>query len=68
MVGTVVKAKVGELEEEIREGFSMRLRKEMTGVVQEVFGKRSYSLSFQCGLEKEISLNQLTILFVRSEV
>ena len=34
MVGTVVEAKVGELEEEIREGFSRRFRKEMTGVVQ----------------------------------
>ena len=35
-----MKAKVGELEEDIREGFLRRLRKEMTGVVQEVVGKR----------------------------
>ena len=42
MVGTVVKAKVGELEMEIRDGFSRRLRKEMTGMVQEVGGKRRY--------------------------
>ena len=34
MVGTVVKAKVGGLEEDIREEFPRRLRKEMTGVVQ----------------------------------
>ena len=46
MVGTVVKAKIGELEEEIREGFSMMLRKEMTGMAQEVVGKRRYLLSF----------------------
>ena len=40
----------------------------MTGVVQEVFGKRIYSLSFQNGLYKDIPLNQITIVVVRSEV
>ena len=54
-MGTVVKAKVGELEEEIGEGFSRRLRKEMTGVVQEVVGKRRYLVRSQYGLEKEIA-------------
>ena len=34
VVGTVVKAKVGDLEEDIREGFSRRLSMEMTGLVQ----------------------------------
>ena len=33
MAGTVVKAKVGGLKEEIKERFSRRLRKDMTGVV-----------------------------------
>ena len=33
MVGTVVKAKVVDLEEDIREVFLGRSRKEMTGVV-----------------------------------
>ena len=55
MVGTVVKAKLGELEEDIREGFSRRLRKEMTGVVHEVVRKRRYLEGFQDGLEKEMS-------------
>ena len=68
MVGTVVKAKLGELEEEIRKGLSRRSRKETTGVVQEVVGKRRYSVKFQDGLEKEMSSNQLTIVVVRSEV
>ena len=44
---SVVKAKVGDLEEKIREGFSRSLRKEMTGVVQEVLGKRIYLVRFQ---------------------
>ena len=52
MVGTAVKAKVGELEEEIREGFSRRLRKEMTSVVKDVVGKRRYLVRFQDRLEK----------------
>ena len=68
MVETVVKANVGELEEEIREKVSRRLRKEMIGVVQEVVGKRRYLVRFQYGLENEISLNQLTIVVTRIEV
>ena len=40
VVGTVVKANIGELEEELRERFSIRMRKELTGVVQIVFGKK----------------------------
>ena len=63
-----MKTKVGKVEEEIREGFSTRLRKEMTGVVQEVIGERSYLVRLQDGLEKEMSSNQLTIVVVRSEV
>ena len=35
MVGAVVKAKIGELEEEVRAGSLRRKRKELTGVVQE---------------------------------
>ena len=68
MVGTVVKAKVCELEEDIREVFPRRLRKDITGVVQEVVGKRIYLVIFQDGLEKEMSSNHLTIVVVRSEV
>ena len=68
MVGTVVKTKVGDLEEEIREGFPRRLRKDMNGVVQEVFGERRFLVRFQDGLEKEILSNRLTILAVRSEL
>ena len=68
MLGAVVKAKAGKLEEEIREGFLRRLRKDITVVVQEVVGKRRYLVRFQDGLEKEILLDQITIVVVRSEV
>ena len=54
MVGTVMKAKVGDLEEEIREVFLRRLRKDMNGVVQEIFGKRRYLARLQDGEEKDM--------------
>ena len=41
-----MKVKVGDLEEDIMEGFLRRLRKDMTGVVQEVVGKRRYLVGF----------------------
>ena len=40
MVGTVVKSKIGELEEEVRVCSSRRTRKELTGVVQGVSEKK----------------------------
>ena len=46
MVGMVVKSNVGDLEEEIGEGFSGGLRKDITGVVQEMVGKRRYLVRF----------------------
>ena len=46
VLGTVVKAKVGELEEEVREEFSRRLRKELTGVVQGFSSKKRLLVSF----------------------
>ena len=56
-----MKEKVGELEDEVREGFSRRLRKELTGVVQGVSGKMRFLVRFQDGCEKDLILNQLTV-------
>ena len=42
MVGTVVKANIGELEEEVREGCLRSIRKELTGVVQGISGKKRF--------------------------
>ena len=68
MVGTFVKAKVGVMEEDIKEGFLRRLRKDMNGVVHEVFGKKRYLVRLHNGLDKEILLKQITVVVVRSEV
>ena len=40
MEGTVVKAKIGELEEKVRAGNSRKTKKEFTGVVQGISGSR----------------------------
>ena len=55
MVGTVVKAKIGELEEEVRAGDSISMRKEFTGVVQGVLGRRKFLVRFHNGCEKNMS-------------
>ena len=46
VVGTAVKAKIGELEEEVRIGSARRIRKELTGVVQAISWKRRFLVSF----------------------
>ena len=68
MMGKVVKANVGDLEEEIREIFSRRLRKEMTGMIQEVVWMRRYLVRLQDRLEKEMMLKKITIVVLMSEV
>ena len=60
----VVKSKIGELEEEVRVGYLRRMRKELTGVVQGISGKKRVLASFKYGCEKYMFLNQLTILIV----
>ena len=62
--GTVVKAKIGELEEEIRAGHSRRMRKELTSVVQGVSGRMRFLVSFQNGCKNNLSSNQLTVVIV----
>ena len=62
VVGTVVKAKIGELEEEVRVCSSRRMRKELTGLVQCVSGKRRFLVRFQNGCKNNLSSNQLTVV------
>ena len=52
VVGTVVKAKIGDLEEEVRAGSSRRTRKELTDVVQGFSGKKRFLVRFQDGCKK----------------
>ena len=64
MLGAVVKAKIGELEEEVREGFLRRMRKELTVVFQGVSGKKRFLVRFQYGCRNYLASNKLTVVIV----
>ena len=61
--GTVVNDKIGELEE-VRVGNSRRMRKELTGLVQGVSGRRRFLARFHNGCKEDLSANQLTVVLV----
>ena len=52
VVGTVVQAKIGKLEEEVMSGRLKMMSKELTGVVQGVLAKKRFLVRFQDGCEK----------------
>ena len=64
VVGTVLKSKIAELEEEVRAGNSRRMRKELTGVVKGVSGRIRFLARFQNGRKKNMSSNKLTTVIV----
>ena len=64
VVGTVVKTKIGELEEELRAGSHGMMMRDLTGVVQGVLGKKRFLVRFQDGFENNLSSNQLNIVIV----
>ena len=51
-VGSVVKAKVGEMEDNTREERSRRVSKEVVGCVQSVVGKKILLVQFEDGNKK----------------
>ena len=58
-VGSVVKAKVGELEKITRGGRSRRMRKEVVVCVQDVAGKKKFLFQFEDGQKKDLSASSL---------
>ena len=66
MVRKVVKSKVRDLEEEVREYFLRGMSEKLTGVVQGVSGKKRFLVRFQDGCENDMTSNQLTILIVEN--
>ena len=61
-MGTVVKAKIRELEEEVRVCSSRRMRKDLTVVVQAILGKRRFLVRFHDGCKNNLSSNQLNVV------
>ena len=66
-VGSVVKAKVGELEKITREGRSRRMRKEVVGCVHRVAGKNNFLILFEYGQKKDIGSCLLVYLSEKEE-
>ena len=54
-VGSVVKSKVGELENITREGRISIMSKEVVGYVHDVAGEKNFLVQFENGQKKEIS-------------
>ena len=68
VVGSVVKAKVGELEKITRKGRSRRMRKDVVGGVQSAVGKNKFLVLFGNGQKKEIGSCSLVYLNDKEEV
>ena len=58
-----MKAKVGELEDDVREGFYSKTNKELIGVLEAVSSNRKL-VRFQDGCEKYLTSNKLTAVTV----
>ena len=54
VLGTVVKSKIGKLEEEVKAGCLRGTRKELTGVVQGISGKKRLLVRFHNGCENNL--------------
>ena len=67
-MGSVVKAKVGELQKITREGRSRRIRKEVVWFIQSVVGKKNFLVIFKYGQKKDISYFLLVYLSSKGEV
>ena len=67
-MGSVVKAKVGELENITRDGRSRRTRKELVGCVHSLVGKKKFLVQFEDGQKKDISSSALVFLSSKEEV
>ena len=67
-VGYVVKEKVEETEENIWEGRSIRMRKEVVGCVQDVVGKNKFLVQFKYGMKKDMSSCSLVYVCSKEEV
>ena len=53
-MATVTRSKVDELEEEVRELFTIQLRNDFTGVVGGVVSKRRFLVSFQYWSKRDL--------------
>ena len=66
-MGYVVKAKVGDMEENTKGERSRRMRKEVVGCVQDVVGKKRLLVLFEYRQKKDTSYCSLVFLCLKEE-
>ena len=64
-MGSLVKSKVGKIEENTREGRSRRIRKDVVGCVQAVVGNKKFLVQFEDGKKRDMS--SILILYLCSK-
>ena len=67
-VGTLVTAKVREMEEKTRDGRSRRTRKEAVGCVEAMVGNKKFLVRFKDGQRREMSSCSLVYVCLKQEV
>ena len=67
-LGSTVEEKVGDIEDNTREGIIMRTRKEMVGCVQDLVGKNRLLVQLKYGNKKDMSSSLLQFLCSKEEV
>ena len=65
-MGKILKSNLSKFEDEVKEGFTRRLRKEFTGVVESLYDNRTLLVRFQYIFKQYTTLNQLTTVIVES--
>ena len=64
-VGSVVKAKVGEMEVNTREGSSTRTGKDVVGCVHNMLGQNKLLVKFEDGQKKKIGFSSLCVFMFK---
>ena len=67
-VGSFVKAMVGKIEGNTREGIRRKTRKEVVGCVQAVVGKKNSLFKFEYAKKKYMSASLMSYIYEKVEV
>ena len=67
-VGSLIKAKVGNMEENTREGRSRRMSKDVVGCVHSVVGKKKFLVQFEDGQKRDMRSCSLVYICWKQEV
>ena len=67
-MGSLIKSKVREMEDNKKERITRRTRKEVVGYVHDMVGKKKFLIQFENGQKKEMISCSLVFLCLKKEV